>query len=182
MRKNFGLMALLGVVLISGVAGWWMTRIPSPAAPVSERSGLTSNVKADLPPTVDPVRTALPLQPSAAMGVSEQFLDADDPMSYEVDFASSAPVNVGELMDADDPLTDGEDFTPSETVNVGEPMDADDPMTDDMDYASTAPVNVGHPMDADDPMEYGDAFTSTTPVNVGELLDADQEFLADNQQ
>lgn len=182
MRKNIGVRVLLGAVLLSGVAGWWLSRTPPPAAPVSERSGLTSNVKADLPPRVDPVRTAPPRQPSAAVGVSEQFLDADDPLSYGVDFAPSAPQNVGEPMDADDPLVHSEDFTLSAPVDVGEPMDADDSLENDEVSSPTESVNVGQIMDADDALTYDVDAASSAPVNVGEPMDADQEFLADNQQ
>ena len=177
---NAGVRALLGAVLLSGVAGWWLTRISSPATPVTEVSGLGRTVQADLPTTVTPASKTLPVRP--AVGPSQQPLDADEPMAYGEGFTASAPQNVGEPMDADDPLAHGEDFTLSAPVDVGEPMDADDSLENDEVSSPTESVNVGEIMDADDPLTYGADSASSAPVNVGEPMDADQEFLADNQQ
>ena len=176
---NVGVKVLLGAVLLFGVAGWWLTRMPSPAPPVAEVSGRASTVKADLPPSVSPARDILPMPHPAAVGTSDQPLDADDPVVHGEDFTPSVPVNEGEPMDADAPLTDGEDYTPSSPVDDGEPMDADDPLENDEVSSPSAPVNVGEIMDADDPLTYDVDAASSAPVNVGEPLDADQEFLAD---
>ena len=178
---NAGVRALLGAVLLSGVAGWWLTRIPSPATPVTEVSGLGSTVNADLPPTLSPTREILPVPPPAAVGPVEQPLDADDPLAHGEDVTPSAPVNVGEPLDADDPLAYGQNFSPSAPVNEGEPLDADDPVIGEVEVTPSAPVNVGEPLDADEPLTYEMDSVSSAPVNVGEPMDADQEPLADQQ-
>lgn len=182
MHTNVGVMALLGAVLLSGVTGWWLTRTPSPAAPASEVSGLASNVKAEKPSTVAPARQAQPVHTPAALGVSRQPLDADDPIAYGEDFAPTKPANEGDPMEAHGPIADSKDFTPSAPVNVGELMDADDPLTNGEDSARSAPINVGEPIDADGPVTYEVDSAPSAPVNEGEPMDADQAFLADNQQ